>query len=127
MRRSFAGEPDILHVGALHNEIVLHGCLERRVARQFTNDMGRQSPPRPIGQAGPVEIVKGAMDHKSRLITFMHVVLVYQLIKTMFGIDISMCGFIDKRTNVVFTGPLGVGKNHLTIAVVEKLVDMGIK
>ncbi len=32
-------------------------------------------------------------------------------------IDLSMCGFIDKRNNIVFTGPPGVGKTHLAIAV----------
>ena len=32
-------------------------------------------------------------------------------------IDLSMCGFIDKRNNIVFTGPPGVGKTHLAIAI----------
>jgi len=28
-------------------------------------------------------------------------------------IDLAMCEFIDKRNNIVFTGPPGVGKTHL--------------
>ena len=42
-------------------------------------------------------------------------------------IDISMCGFIDKRSNVVFTGPPGVGKSHLTIAVGREACRRGYK
>jgi DNA replication protein DnaC len=32
-------------------------------------------------------------------------------------IDLSMCEFIDRRNNIVFTGPPGVGKSHLAIAL----------
>ena len=42
-------------------------------------------------------------------------------------IDLSMCGFIDKRSNVVFTGPPGVGKSHLTIAIGREACRRGYK
>jgi DNA replication protein DnaC len=42
-------------------------------------------------------------------------------------IDLSMCGFIDKRSNVVFTGPPGVGKSHLTIALGREACRRGYK
>ena len=42
-------------------------------------------------------------------------------------LDISMCGFIDKRSNVVFTGPPGVGKSHLTIAIGREACRRGYK
>ena len=38
-----------------------------------------------------------------------------------------MCGFIDKRSNVVFTGPPGVGKSHLTIAIGREACRRGYK
>ena len=42
-------------------------------------------------------------------------------------IDLSMCGFIDKRRNVVFTGPPGVGKSHLAIAIGREACRRGYK
>lgn len=42
-------------------------------------------------------------------------------------IDLSMCGFIDKRSNVVFTGPPGVGKSHLAIALGTEACRRGYK
>lgn len=42
-------------------------------------------------------------------------------------IDLSMCGFIDKRSNIVFTGPPGVGKSHLTIAIGREACRRGYK
>jgi len=42
-------------------------------------------------------------------------------------IDLSMCGFIDKRSNIVFTGPPGVGKSHLTIALGREACRRGYK
>lgn len=42
-------------------------------------------------------------------------------------IDLSMCGFIDKRSNIVFTGPPGVGKSHLSIALGREACRRGYK
>lgn len=42
-------------------------------------------------------------------------------------IDLSMCGFIDKRSNIVFTGPPGVGKSHLAIALGSQACRKGYK
>ena len=42
-------------------------------------------------------------------------------------IDLSMCGFIDKRSNIVFTGPPGVGKSHLAIAIGREACRRGYK
>lgn len=42
-------------------------------------------------------------------------------------IDLSMCEFIDKRNNIVFTGPPGVGKTHLAIAIGREACRRGYK
>jgi len=42
-------------------------------------------------------------------------------------IDLSMCGFIDSRNNIVFTGPPGVGKSHLAIALGREACRRGYK
>ncbi len=42
-------------------------------------------------------------------------------------IDLSMCGFIDRRSNIVFTGPPGVGKSHLAIALGREACRRGYK
>ena len=42
-------------------------------------------------------------------------------------IVIAMCGFIAKGGNWVFTGPPGVGKSHLTIAIGREACRRGYK
>ncbi len=42
-------------------------------------------------------------------------------------VDLSMCGFIEKRNNLVFTGPPGVGKTHLAIALGRQACQRGYK
>lgn len=40
-------------------------------------------------------------------------------------IDLATCHFVPRKENVIFTGPAGVGKSHITQAIGERACRMG--